>query len=66
MKIEDLLKGIEIVSLTGAKNRIVSGIEFDSRKVKKDSMFIAVRGYKNDGHDFIGSAIMSGASSIIC
>jgi len=66
MKIEDLLKGIEIVSLTGAKNRIVSGIEFDSRKVKKDSMFIAVRGYKSDGHDFIESAILSGASSIIC
>src|SRR5664280_1471772 len=66
MKIEDILKGIEIVSLTGAKNRILSGIEFDSRKVKKDSIFIAVRGYKSDGHDFIGSAIMSGASSIIC
>jgi UDP-N-acetylmuramoyl-L-alanyl-D-glutamate--2,6-diaminopimelate ligase len=66
MKIEEILKGIEIVSLTGAKNRIISGIEFDSRKVKKDSMFVAVRGYKSDGHDFIGSAILSGASSVIC
>ena len=66
MNIEDIIKGIDIVSITGAKNRVVSGIEFDSRKVKKDSMFIAVRGYKSDGHDFIGSAILSGASSIIC
>jgi UDP-N-acetylmuramoyl-L-alanyl-D-glutamate--2,6-diaminopimelate ligase len=66
MKIEDIIKGIDIVSIKGAKNIVVSGIEFDSRKVKKDSMFIAVRGYKSDGHDFIGSAILSGASSIIC
>src|SRR5450759_1951981 len=66
MKIEDIIKGIDIVSITGAKNKIVSGIEFDSRKVKKDSMFIAVKGYKSDGHDFIGSAISSGVSSIIC
>jgi len=66
MKIEEILKGIEIVSIKGAKDRVVSGIDFDSRKVKKDSMFIAVKGYKSDGHDFIESAIQSGATSVIC
>ena len=53
MKIEEILKGIDIVSVTGEKNRVISGIEFDSRKVKKDSLFVAVKGYKTDGHDFI-------------
>ncbi len=66
MKIEDLLKGIEVDSITGAENKTVSGIEFDSRKVKKDFLFVAVKGYKSDGHDFISSAIASGASAIIC
>jgi UDP-N-acetylmuramoyl-L-alanyl-D-glutamate--2,6-diaminopimelate ligase len=66
MKIEEILKGFDIVSIKGAKDRVVSGIDFDSRKVIKDSMFIAVKGYKSDGHDFIESAIQSGATSVIC
>ncbi len=66
MKIEEILNGIEVVSVTGTKNRDVTGIEFDSRKVKKDSLFVAIKGYKSDGHDFVNSAIASGASSIIC
>jgi UDP-N-acetylmuramoyl-L-alanyl-D-glutamate--2,6-diaminopimelate ligase len=66
MRIEEILKGIEIVSETGAKNRLISGIEFDSRKVVRDSLFVAVRGYKSDGHDFISSAIESGAAAVIC
>jgi UDP-N-acetylmuramoyl-L-alanyl-D-glutamate--2,6-diaminopimelate ligase len=66
MKIEELLKGIEVVSVTGTKNKDISGVEFDSRKVGKGSLFIAVKGYKSDGHDFINSAVASGATAIIC
>ena len=66
MKIDEILTGIEIVSVKGTKNRIISGIEFDSRKVKKNSLFVAVKGYKSDGHDFIDSSIAAGASAIIC
>jgi UDP-N-acetylmuramoyl-L-alanyl-D-glutamate--2,6-diaminopimelate ligase len=66
MKIEEIIKGIEIVSVTGTKNTAITGIEFDSRKVQKDSMFVAVKGYKSDGHDFINSAITSGAAAILC
>ena len=65
-KIEEILNGIEIFSVIGTKNRVISGIEFDSRKVGKDSLFVAVKGYKSDGHDFINSAIASGASAVIC
>ena len=66
IKIEEILKGITVVSVTGTKNKSVSGVEFDSRKVKKDSLFVAVKGYKSDGHEFINSAISSGALAIIC
>jgi UDP-N-acetylmuramoyl-L-alanyl-D-glutamate--2,6-diaminopimelate ligase len=66
MKIEEILRGIEIISVTGKKNPVISGIEFDSRKVISGSLFIAVKGYKTDGHDFISSALTSGASAILC
>ena len=66
MNIEEILKGIDIVSVTGTINTVIAGIEFDSRKVTAGSLFVAVKGYKTDGHDFISSAIASGASSVIC
>ncbi len=66
MKIEEIINGINIVSVTGAIDIEISSVEFDSRKVKKDSLFVAVKGYKTDGHDFIESAIKAGAIAIIC
>ncbi len=66
IKIEEILNGIEIVSVSGPKNRVISGVEFDSRKVKKNFLFVAVKGYKSDGHEFINSAIAAGATAVIC
>ena len=66
IRIEEILKGIDIVSLTGESGITVSGIEFDSRNVTAGSLFIAVKGYKTNGHDYINSAIKSGAVAIIC
>ena len=66
MKIEEILNGLDVFSAKGTKNRTNSSIEFDSRKVRKDSLFVAVKGYKSDGHDFISSAIASGASAVMC
>ncbi len=40
--------------------------ETDSRKVKKDQIFVAIKGHTVDGHDFIDDAIKNGASKIIC
>ena len=65
-KIEEILKGIDIVSLNGERNISISNIEFDSRKVTTGSLFVAVKGYKSDGHDFINAAVASGASAIMC
>jgi UDP-N-acetylmuramoyl-L-alanyl-D-glutamate--2,6-diaminopimelate ligase len=66
MKIEEILKGIEVVSVKGIATATVSGIEFDSRKVTPGSLFVAVKGYKSDGHDFIDSAVKSGVSAVLC
>jgi UDP-N-acetylmuramoyl-L-alanyl-D-glutamate--2,6-diaminopimelate ligase len=66
MKIEKILNGIDIDSITGELNSSVSGIEFDSRNVTAGSLFVAVKGYKTDGHEFIGAALKSGATAVIC
>ncbi len=44
----------------------LSGISIDSRKVKSGCLFIALRGERYDGHDFIIEAIHSGAVAVIC
>jgi UDP-N-acetylmuramoyl-L-alanyl-D-glutamate--2,6-diaminopimelate ligase len=66
MRIEEILKKIEIVSVKGDISVSISGIEFDSRNVTAGSLFVAVKGNKSDGHEFIDSAIRSGAVAIIC
>ncbi len=66
MQIEKILYGIDVISITGKSDVSVAIIEFDSRNVTQGSLFIAVKGYKTDGHNYIDSAIKSGATAIIC
>ncbi len=66
ISINDLIKNIGVVSMTGAENPVIDNIEFDSRKVKQDSLFVAVKGTKSDGHDYINAAVASGASAVVC
>ena len=61
------------VSLNGlkVKNSVLptnsyKKIEFDSRKVSDGDMFVAIVGTASDGHDFIETAIGSGAKMIVC
>ncbi len=64
--VEALLSGIDAMERKGAHVAEVSGVESDSRQVKKDSLFVAVRGVTVDGHTFIAQAISQGAVVIVC
>jgi UDP-N-acetylmuramoyl-L-alanyl-D-glutamate--2,6-diaminopimelate ligase len=66
MELGKILKGINVVSLSGNEKTEIDNIAFDSRSVTKGSLFVAVRGSKSDGHDFIAGAVNSGAAAIIC
>lgn len=66
MKLEKLIQNIKYLNSKGAFDKDVSGIEFDSRKVKPGTAFIAQRGLNVDGHDFIGKAEEKGATVIFC
>ncbi|WP_346862826.1 UDP-N-acetylmuramoyl-L-alanyl-D-glutamate--2,6-diaminopimelate ligase [uncultured Draconibacterium sp.] len=66
MKLQDLLGNIECVEQVGSLDLDIAGIEFDSRKVKKDFAFVAQRGVHVDGHKFIDKAIEQGAAVVVC
>jgi len=50
----ELLKLMDNIAYKGAiKNINIKNISYDSRKISKDSLFIAIKGEKYDGHNFI-------------
>ncbi len=51
--------------MTGNENLDISGITFDSRKVKDSDLFVAIRGTHFEGHKFIDQAISNGARVIV-
>lgn len=61
----DILYGINLIEVHGRTNISIREIYSDSRKVIRESLFVAVRGTQSDGHDFIETAIEKGASVII-
>jgi UDP-N-acetylmuramoyl-L-alanyl-D-glutamate--2,6-diaminopimelate ligase len=65
LKLQDILYKVAIRSVKGDLSINVDDLQIDSRKIKKGSAFIAIRGGV-DGHQFIEKAIENGASSIVC
>jgi UDP-N-acetylmuramoyl-L-alanyl-D-glutamate--2,6-diaminopimelate ligase len=61
-----ILKDIEVISFSGNKDLSITGIAFDSRKVAEGCLFVAVKGTKTDGHEYIPVALKSGAIAVIC
>src|SRR5690348_11495408 len=63
MTFQQLLDGAEFLAQSG--NPDVTSVEYDSRRVKPGSAFVAMRGETSDGNRFIDQAIQSGAVAII-
>ncbi|TDW46488.1 UDP-N-acetylmuramoylalanyl-D-glutamate--2,6-diaminopimelate ligase [Flavobacterium sp. 270] len=67
MKIlKDILYKVAIESVAGSTDIAVHKIEFDSRKIEENDVFVAIRGSLSNGHDFIEKAIQLGATAVIC
>ena len=64
--IKDILYKVSVEGVLGTTSNAVSGIYFDSRDVKLDSLYVAQKGELLDGHDFISQAIDNGAKTIVC
>ena len=62
MLLKNLIKNIS----KDKKNTVISGLSTNSKKVKKDYIFFAIKGNKFNGENFIKDAIKKGASVIVC
>ena len=65
MELKQILQGIEGIKAKGNIEIDVPNITNDSRKVEKDSMFIAVKGFETDGHKYLNDVIEKGAKVVM-
>ena len=65
-ELKDILYKVTINAVVGSTSVKVSAIDFDSRKISKNDVFVAIKGSVADGHKFIDVAINNGAVAIIC
>ena len=65
MKLENLLEGIKDYKVKGDLELDIKMVESNSKKVIKDSLFVAIKGYDYDGHDFVEEAIKNGAVAVM-
>ncbi len=66
MVLTDVFKNVNVLEYIGATDIQVTGINIDSRLVKKGDLFVAVCGTQTDGHQYIPMAIKQGAVAIAC
>ncbi|MEO0046290.1 MAG: UDP-N-acetylmuramoyl-L-alanyl-D-glutamate--2,6-diaminopimelate ligase [Bacteroidota bacterium] len=64
--LKDILYKVAIEVVKGSTEMAIGKIEFDSRKVQENDVFVAIRGTVSNGHDFIEKAINLGATVIVC
>ncbi len=65
MELKKVLSGIEDLKAKGNLDIDVDKIECDSKKITKGDMFVAIKGYDNDGHEYIDEAIENGAKVVV-
>jgi UDP-N-acetylmuramoyl-L-alanyl-D-glutamate--2,6-diaminopimelate ligase len=64
MKLGDLLVGVELTQPAGKSDIEISSVAYDSREVRAGALFVAIRGEKTDGNQFVQGAIERGARAI--
>ena len=64
--LKNLLYKVTIESIIGDTDRPVAALQFDSRNVGKNDVFIAIKGSVSDGHEFISKAISQGVAVVVC
>ena len=65
MKIEKILKEITYISKNIQNDKEIVGVSSNSKEIKKDFIFVAIKGFEFDGHNYIENALENGASTIV-
>ena len=65
MELNSLLKGLENFKTKGDLNIDIKNVEINSKKVTPDTLFIAIKGFDFDGHEYVAEAIEKGATAVM-
>ena len=65
MTLKSILIGINDLKAKGDLDREIKGIESNSKNIKEDYVFVAIKGFETDGHKYISNAIENGAKTIV-
>lgn len=64
--LKDLVLSLPEMELSGNRDLEITGIEYDSRKIREGNLFVAIKGEKTDGHLYIPQALERGAVAVVC
>ncbi|MFT3793387.1 UDP-N-acetylmuramoyl-L-alanyl-D-glutamate--2,6-diaminopimelate ligase [Flavobacterium sp.] len=64
--LKDILYKVSIEAVKGSTEIAIGKLDFDSRKIANNDVFIAIRGSVSDGHEYIEKAISLGATAVVC
>ncbi len=64
--LREIVYKVSIEAVKGSTDIAINAIDFDSRKIGSNDLFIAIRGTQSNGHDFINKAIQQGATAVVC
>lgn len=66
MKLDKLIKNLDIKGMKGKADKEISDIAYHHDQVRPDTIFVAVKGQFADGHKFIPQAVKNGAIAVVC
>lgn len=64
--LKDILYKVAVEAVYGTTDRLINSIQFDSRKVQENGLFVAIKGTVSDGHKFIDDVVAKGVGVIVC
>lgn len=65
IKLTKLIQDLAGAVVTGNQEAEIGNLEYDSRLIKKDSLFMAIKGYKENGYNFVSDAVAKGAIAVM-
>ncbi|HNS29050.1 MAG TPA: UDP-N-acetylmuramoyl-L-alanyl-D-glutamate--2,6-diaminopimelate ligase [Tenuifilaceae bacterium] len=65
-KLLNIVPSNRIIEVKGSLDTPINNLSFDSRRIEKGNLYIAIKGTQADGHDFIAQAMERGAVAVVC
>lgn len=66
MKLGDLLEGVALSDWAVSPDTEITSVSYDTRTIESGCLFVAMSGYKTDGHKYIDQALEKGAAAVLC